>query len=151
MATGPAEEAWELFWRLMVANKPRIFRLSQELDLSPMQLHALRMLEPGGELPMRALADVLACDPSNVTGIVDRLELRGLIERREAAHDRRVKMLSLTPEGERFREAALARMLQAPPEIAALSREDQRALRDLLRRALETAEAPERVPAAGSA
>lgn len=38
----------------------------------------------GRPLPMRALAELLGCDASNVTGIVDRLEARGLV-RREAA------------------------------------------------------------------
>ena len=78
----PAVEAWTLIWRLMQANKPRMMRLAQELDLAPMQLHALRLIEPGKEVPMGALAQSLFCDPSNVTGIVDRLEARGLIERR---------------------------------------------------------------------
>jgi DNA-binding MarR family transcriptional regulator len=133
----PAVEAWTLIWRLMQANKPRMVRLAQELDLAPMQLHALRLIEPGGELPMGALAQSLFCDPSNVTGIVDRLEARGLIERRGAEHDRRVKILALTREGERVRADASRRMEEPPPEIAALPRELQVALRDALRAALE--------------
>ena len=50
-------------------------------------LHALGLIEPGKEVPMGALARSLFCDPSNVTGIVDRLEARGLIERRPADGD----------------------------------------------------------------
>ena len=132
----PAAEAWSLFWQLMQANKHRMMRLSQELDLAPMQLHALRILEPGREFPMRALADSLFCDPSNVTGIVDRLEARGLIERREAEGDRRVKIVALTPAGEGVRAGAVARMQQPPPEIAALPEAAQVALRDALRLAV---------------
>src|ERR671923_104388 len=94
----PAQEAWGLLWRIMQANKPRFMALAQELGLAPMQLHALRLIEPGAELPMSSLAGKLFCDASNVTGIVDRLEARGLIERRPAAHDRRVKLLALTDE-----------------------------------------------------
>ena len=116
----PAVEAWTLIWRLMQANKPRMMRLAQELDLAPMQLHALRLIEPGKEVPMGALAQSLFCDPSNVTGIVDRLEARGLIERRAADGDRRVKILALTAEGERVRAEASLQMEQPPPEIAAL-------------------------------
>src|ERR687892_1793493 len=78
----PAREAWGLLWRVMQANKPRFMALAQELGLAPMQLHALRVIEPGAELPMSSLAGKLFCDASNVTGIVDRLEARGLIERR---------------------------------------------------------------------
>ena len=137
--TEPAVEAWTLIWRLVQANKPRMVRLAQELDLAPMQLHALRLIEPGSELPMGALAQSLFCDPSNVTGIVDRLESRGLIARHGAAHDRRVKILTLTAEGERVRAEAARLMEEAPPELARLPRDAQLALRDALRAALEPA------------
>jgi DNA-binding MarR family transcriptional regulator len=131
----PAREAWELLWHVMQANKPRLMALAQELALSPVQLHTLRIIEPGVEVPMSSLADKLFCDNSNVTGIVDRLEGRGLIERRPAANDRRVKLLVLTEEGERVRSIAHRQMTQPPPEIAALPLEHKRALRDALRAA----------------
>jgi len=129
----PAREAWELLWDIMQAHKPRFMALAQELGLSPVQLHALRMIEPDLEVPMSSLAGKLFCDNSNVTGIVDRLEARGLIERRPADYDRRVKLLVLTDEGERVRTAAHRQMTQPPPEIAALPPEHKRALRDALR------------------
>ena len=56
----------------------------------------LLSLEP---LPMRKLARKLKCEPSNVTGIVDRLEARGLVERRPDPADRRVKLAAATEEG----------------------------------------------------
>jgi MarR family transcriptional regulator, organic hydroperoxide resistance regulator len=136
----PAVEAWELLWRLMQAHKPRFMALAQELGLSPMQLHALRLIEPGVEVPMSSLAGKLFCDASNVTGIVDRLEARGLIERRPAEHDRRVKLLVLTAEGDLVRSTAQRQMMQPPPEIAALPLEHRRALRDALSAAMERRE-----------
>ena len=132
----PAVEAWALLWRLMQANKPRFMALAQELGLAPMQLHALRLIEPDVEVPMSSLAGKLFCDASNVTGIVDRLEARGLIERRPAEHDRRVKLLVLTAAGDRVRKIAERQMTEPPPEIAALPLEHKRALRDALRAAL---------------
>jgi DNA-binding MarR family transcriptional regulator len=139
----PAVEAWGLLWEVMQANKPRFMALAQELGLAPMQLHALRLIEPGVEVPMSSLAGKLFCDNSNVTGIVDRLEARGLIERHPAEHDRRVKLLVLTEAGERVRGVATRQMTQPPPEIAALPIEHKRALRDALRAALpEPAERP---------
>jgi MarR family transcriptional regulator, organic hydroperoxide resistance regulator len=143
----PAHEAWELIWRIVQANKPRFMAMAQEMGLSPMQLHALRLIEPGEGIPMSSLAGLLFCDASNVTGIVDRLEARGLIERRPAPHDRRVKLLVLTEEGERVRESAHRQMTTPPPEIAALPLKHRRALRDALRAA---AEAPAGAPAARS-
>jgi DNA-binding MarR family transcriptional regulator len=87
-------------------------------------------------MPMGDLAETLYCDASNVTGIVDRLETRGLVERRSAPNDRRVRVLALTPSGEDVRERVLERMTDPPEPIRMLSRADQRALRDILRRAI---------------
>src|SRR5919109_3293038 len=92
----PAYEAWALLLKIMQANKPRLVALAQEFGLSPAQLHALRLIEPGAELPMSSLAGKLFCDASNVTGIVDRPEGPRLTEGRPAAPDRRVKLLALT-------------------------------------------------------
>ena len=134
----PAAEAWSLMVELAFStNKPRLMRISQEYDLTPMQLHALRALQPGLELTMSALAGSLFCDASNVTGIVDRLEDRGLIERRPAAHDRRAKLLAVTQEGARLRQEVMERLTEPPPFIAALARAEQRALRDALRKAAD--------------
>src|SRR4051795_11602551 len=128
----PAREAWALMVRLMLSNKQRMAAIAQEFELAPMQMQALMALQPGSELPMSTLAGTLACDASNVTGIVDRLEARGLIERREAPRDRRVKMLAVTPEGARFRARVGKRMATPPEPVAGLSRADQRVLRDVL-------------------
>ena len=134
-AADPGREAWILMRELFLATKPRMLALASELDLAPMQMHALQLLEPGTELPMSAMAGSLHCDPSNVTGIVDRLEARGLIERRPSPGDRRVKMLAVTPEGEQLREILMERFDTPPESLASLSRAEQRALRDLLRKA----------------
>jgi DNA-binding MarR family transcriptional regulator len=141
----PAQEAWELLWRVMLATKPRFMALAQEMGLSPMQLHALRVIEPGDGVPTSSLAGKLSCDASNVTGIVDRLEARGLIERRPSPGDRRVRLLVLTEEGERLRETVYRQMTTPPPAIAGLSLQHKRALRDALRAA---AGASEGAPAA---
>jgi DNA-binding MarR family transcriptional regulator len=85
---------------------------------------------------MSELALALRCDNSNVTGIVDRLEDRGLVERRPGEHDRRVKMLMITERGAQVRAGLAARLDEPPEALANLSPEDQRALRDIMRRAL---------------
>ena len=132
----PGVEAWALMVRLFMANKQRVSAIGQELDLSPMQMHSLLALAPGREVPMSALAEYLVCDASNVTGIVDRLESRGLIERRNSPRDRRVKMLATTREGARVRASVAKRMATPPASIVDLPKADQRALRDVLRKAL---------------
>jgi DNA-binding MarR family transcriptional regulator len=85
---------------------------------------------------MRELAQALACDNSNVTGIVDRLEVRGLVERRAAPHDRRVKMLYVTPEGIELRARVKARMEEPPEPLKRLDPDEQAQLRDLLLKAM---------------
>ena len=133
-----ASEAWSLLFRLFVAQRGRVPQVAAEFELSPMQAHVLRLLEPGEPLPMRTLARKLCCDASNVTGIVDRLEERGLVQRTAAPADRRVRMLVVTDTGLALRRRMLKRLSEAPEPIARLSRDDQRALREILNRAFET-------------
>jgi MarR family transcriptional regulator, organic hydroperoxide resistance regulator len=137
--TDPGSEAWSLIHWLMVSNKPRVFAIAQEFDLAPQQAIALRMLGAGPRR-MGELAQALFCDSSNVTGITDRLEERGLVRREPAPGDRRVKLLVLTEEGEKLRIEITKRMAEPPAAIASLPEKDQRVLRDLLRRAAEIQE-----------
>jgi MarR family transcriptional regulator, organic hydroperoxide resistance regulator len=116
---------------------PRIPAVAAQFDVSPMGLKMLQALEPGVELPMSAVAERLFCDASNVTGMVDRLEARGLLERRDSPRDRRVKLIALTDEGAVVRERVLERLYEPPEAIASLSSNDQRALRDLMKRAVD--------------
>jgi len=133
----PATEAWSLALGIVFFEKPPRFpAIAAEFDLSPMALKLLYMLEPSTESPMSVLAESLFCDASNVTGIVDRLEARDLIERRDNPRDRRVKLIALTDDGAVMHERIRERLHEPPAQIAALSGEDQRALRDILRRAV---------------
>jgi DNA-binding MarR family transcriptional regulator len=132
----PASEAWALMFELLHLSKQRFMAIASEFELSPPQVMALRQLDPEQPKPMSELAMALRCDNSNVTGIVDRLEDRGLVERQPAEHDRRVKMLSITPRGIEVRAGLSARLAEPPEPLAGLSIEDQRALRDIMRRAL---------------
>ncbi|MEO8688459.1 MAG: MarR family transcriptional regulator [Solirubrobacteraceae bacterium] len=132
-----AKEAWALFWRIFTADKPRRMATLNELGLAPMQSMALMQLRPGEPMPMSALATALMCDNSNVTGIVDRLEAQGLVERRPSEHDRRVKTLAVTPKGIEVRGQVERQMSVPPPPLANLSDGDAATLRDILTRALE--------------
>ncbi|MFF3642159.1 MarR family winged helix-turn-helix transcriptional regulator [Streptomyces sp. NPDC002564] len=93
----------------------------------------LLALEP---LPMRRIARKLKCEPSNITGIVDRLEARGLVERRPDAADRRVKLAAPTDRGVEVARSLRESLDFAREPLAGLSREERLALRGLLRRML---------------
>jgi MarR family transcriptional regulator, organic hydroperoxide resistance regulator len=127
-------EAWQLLVQFSFAQRATLPALAAELELSPAQCHLLNLIEPGRPMPMGQLAGALSCDASNVTGLVDRLESRGLIQRRSSDADRRVKVLSLTPLGARLRAALLERMAAPPANLERLSADERRALVRLLRR-----------------
>lgn len=86
---------------------------------------------------MGRLAETLACHASNVTGLVDRLESRGLVRRQPSDADRRLKVLALTPAGARLRAVLQERMAKPPETLNRLSAAEQRTLVRILRRVLE--------------
>jgi MarR family transcriptional regulator, organic hydroperoxide resistance regulator len=134
-AEPPAAEAWALLRTLLGQQRRRFLIAASELELHPAQAGALLQLaEP---LPMHELADVLACDNSNVTGLVDRLEARGLVARQPSSDDRRVKHVVLTAAGRRLRDQLLERVGRPPHGFGRLSVAEHRQLRDILRRVLE--------------
>ncbi|MFD5797707.1 MarR family winged helix-turn-helix transcriptional regulator [Streptomyces diastatochromogenes] len=98
------------------------------------RLLSLLSLEP---LPMRKLAQKLKCEPSNVTGIVDRLEARGLVARRPDPADRRVKLAAATDEGLQVARDLREGLRFAREPLAGLTDEERGSLRDLLRRMLD--------------
>jgi DNA-binding MarR family transcriptional regulator len=135
--TAPRDETAREAWRLLVGlvYPPRFLEIARKLGLTPPGLGAVRLLDQ--PQTMGEVATFLHCDPSNVTGIVDGLEERGLAERRPAEHDRRVKLIALTAEGQRLRTRLIQEIEKPPDWMGRLSAPDQRALRDLLRRAAD--------------
>ena len=130
-------DAWQLLIKFSFSQQTQVSPLAAELELSPAQCHVLRLLEPDKPLPMRALAERLCCDASNVTGLVDRLETRGLVRRTASESDRRVKVLELTPKGIRVRAVFLERMTAPPKGLERLSVREQQMLVRILGRLLE--------------
>jgi DNA-binding MarR family transcriptional regulator len=130
-------DAWQLLVRFFFAQRAHLPLLAAELQLSPAQCHLLHLIEPGRPIPMGQLAETLACDASNVTGLVNRLESRGLVRRRASAEDRRVKVLDLTPSGSQLRALLVDRMTTPPPTLGRLSVREQQALVRILSRLLE--------------
>jgi DNA-binding MarR family transcriptional regulator len=110
----------------------RLHAACQAAGVSPPQLKALLSLEPGRAQPMRALAQDWKCDASWVTGIVDGLEARGYAQRQLHQSDRRIKVVAITPLGEKAKARALDCIYEPPPSLSELTFAEQCTLRDLL-------------------
>lgn len=126
-----------------------------EQSLTVAQARVLALLTEG-PLPMRQLAGRMACEPSNITGIIDRLELRGLVERHPDPNDRRVKHAAATAAGSettRRLRRSLNTVHFAREPLAGLSPVERVLLRDLLKRLIgdETAFTPPASSAAPTA
>jgi DNA-binding MarR family transcriptional regulator len=138
-----ASEAWRYLAELMFsdASRNRFLTACQVAGLSPPQLKALLSLQSGQLQPMRALAVGWKCDASWVTGIVDGLEERGYVERQTHPTDRRVKVVAITPLGEKAKGKALECLYEPPPSLEVLTVTEQRQLRDLMAKVQRAAEA----------
>jgi MarR family transcriptional regulator, organic hydroperoxide resistance regulator len=150
MGTTAQEQAWRCILDLFLAQRRRWVGAAQEFGLAPQQAMAIKHLDPDRALTMSELAQRLHCDNSNVTGIADRLEAAGLVERRPHPGDRRVKTLALTERGAAVRGAYDARLGRVPPELRELSDEDAEQLVAIMQRATRASEArdPRTVPTA---
>jgi MarR family transcriptional regulator, organic hydroperoxide resistance regulator len=131
----PEIDAWALLRTLFGQHRRRFLTSASELDLHPAQAGAL--LQLASPLPMNELAARLACDSSNVTGLIDRLEARGLVARQATPHDRRVKHVVLTVAGRRLRGQLMTRVGQPTPGFERLSADEKRQLGGLLRQVLK--------------
>ncbi len=126
-----AAEAWGLL--IPLVYPPRFLDIARKLGVTSPVLGALRFLEE--PRTMGQMAEDLRCDPSNVTGIVDTLEAKGLARRRPSEVDRRVKVVELTGKGRKLRARMTAEILKPPAWMEGLSEADQRTLREVLGRA----------------
>jgi len=125
---------------VMHVMKDHVATLAATFDLTPSQLAALSHLdEPRSQ---RELAASLHFDASNITDIVDRLEARGLVVRTVDSHDRRVRRIMRTPDGEALRRKALDEAIASAPTVAPLSAAEQQKLCDLLGKIAEPVELP---------
>src|SRR4051812_41550692 len=114
--------------RLSATRLARILRQQAGLGLTPSQITALSTVGREGPLTLGALADTEHVTPPSMTKVVERLELLGLIERRDDPSDRRRVLAAVTPAGEavlaegRARKDALLTTRIAELDAAELAR-----------------------------
>jgi len=120
---------------------------TQALNLTPVQFSVLHTLSSQPGIDQRTLASAVALDTSTTAGVVDRLEARGLMLRSASAQDKRVRLLTLTTEGEALLAQARPAMLQAQALILApLSAAEQATFMQLLQRLITENNALSRAP-----
>jgi len=86
-------------------------RISKQFGLTGPQSEVLRSLFNKGSMSSADLSRITYVTPSNITGIIDRLERKGLVERIRVTGDRRIALITLTSKGE-----ALSKTLPDPIE-----------------------------------
>ncbi|GAB3191156.1 MarR family winged helix-turn-helix transcriptional regulator [Hydrogenophaga aquatica] len=91
----------------------------QDLNLTPVQYGALQTVHNQPGIDQRTLASRIALDTSTTAGVVDRLEARGLLQRSLSPEDKRVRLLTITPEGAELLRQALPGVLRAQEQILA--------------------------------
>lgn len=126
-------EVVELIGAVVARYHEEYDRAAAEQALTGAQARVLGLLSLEA-MPMRQIARRLKCEPSNVTGIVDRLALRGLVERQADPGDRRIKVAALTAEGREVARVLRDSLDFAREPLAGFSREEREVLRGMLRR-----------------
>ena len=96
--------------RLIQASELYSKELNKKYQISAAQLNCILTLNEYGPLPPSKIAKHMMVKSSTVTGVVDRLELKGLAERIRNSPDRRMINIQLTEAGKKLAE-------NAPPPI----------------------------------
>ena len=133
-----AIKAWRLLVGIRVDLRDRFASTAAEVDLPLAQAHALIQIDPQQPVSMHTLAQCIGNDPSNVTGLVDRLEARGLVARRPHVQDRRIKEIVLTASGAELRSRLHAQLYAPPAALKQLTVDELRLFCEVLERLSES-------------
>ncbi|MFD8607582.1 MarR family winged helix-turn-helix transcriptional regulator [Streptomyces sp. NPDC059631] len=130
------EELHDYLFAIRTQVHAELKELAQEAGLTDTQTDALWRLSRGREMTARRLADLLRCDASTATSMIDRLEKRGLVRRVPHPTDRRAKLIQLTPEGCALRDRVIRHTTEYSP-FARLDHESRLRLHTLLREVID--------------
>jgi DNA-binding MarR family transcriptional regulator len=97
------------FIDFLLQQKRVLVEIGLRHSLTPMQTLALLLLDK--PLPMGSLTTAFGCDASNVTGIIDGLQNKQLVQRYENPQDRRIRMLELSKNGTKLRNALFVQLI----------------------------------------
>jgi MarR family transcriptional regulator, organic hydroperoxide resistance regulator len=99
--------------KLMMRSKRHMAEIMEKRKMTPVQGMLLTLFDDQNGRSMNELSVLMGCDASNVTGLIDRLDSQGLIERVVDPNDRRVKLIRLSDKGFECRAAMLEHLRDA--------------------------------------
>lgn len=94
----------------LLTAKQHIIAIGAEFGLTNIQAITLLLLDDAQPRPMKNFCMLYRCDASNVTGIIDGLEKKGLVSRQNDPADRRIKVIQLETPGKKLQQAILERL-----------------------------------------
>lgn len=90
--------------------KQHIVAIGAEFGLTGIQAITLLLTDESKPRPMKNFCTLYNCDASNVTGIIDGLEQKGLVSRQNDSKDRRIKIICLEPAGKKLQRTIIQRL-----------------------------------------
>lgn len=126
---------WVRFLRFSLLSNKRLQEDLEGLDLTPPQFYVLATIGYAGGLPFGEIGEKMMVTVSNLTGIVDRLEEKGLVARERDAHDRRVIRVRLTEKGSKLYKNTIPLFEKSISQFfSPLDKSQQKELSSLLRK-----------------
>ena len=132
---------WLLMWKATRALEAHAHASLQGLEMCPSDFAVLEALLHKGPLAVNALGKKVLLTSGSMTAAVDRLERRGLVERRDDPGDRRSWIVHLTAEGQRLIQKLFAQHAEDMEKpVSALTKNELQTLTGLLRKLGRAAE-----------
>lgn len=98
---------WIRFLRFSLLANKKLQEILEKLDLTAPQLYVMATIGYAGRLPFNEIGAKMMVTVSNLTGIVDRLEEKGMVVRERDTEDRRIVYVKLTPKGHRLYKTSI--------------------------------------------
>ena len=98
---------WISFLRFSLFSHKRLQEILEKLDLTAPQLYVMATIGYAGQLPFNEIGAKMMVTVSNLTGIVDRLEEKGLVARERDTGDRRIVHVKLTAKGQKLYKTSI--------------------------------------------
>ncbi|MEJ0072864.1 MAG: MarR family winged helix-turn-helix transcriptional regulator [Candidatus Saccharibacteria bacterium] len=94
----------------LMSAKQHMIAIGDEFGLTSIQTVTLLLIDKDHPRPMKSFCTLFHCDASNVTGIVDGLEKKGLVSRQNDPSDRRIKVICLEAAGRKLQQVIIDRL-----------------------------------------